>query len=476
MKNNKKLWNLVMGPLLFAITVLLIPNTFMTFGEKIAIGSVIWVAYWWITVPVHIAVTGMLPVIINSVFPALPIEEILSNYSGELIVLFIGADLIGIAWSETELDKRLALKCLCLVGPSAIKQITVWLLISTIFSMILANVVVVIILTQMALAMLRNSLSGDIMKHQISRSILMCIVWGAGIGGMGTPLGGTMNLIPIEYIERLTGKEFMYSDWIGRMLPFLILVTLVELLYLFLTKPKGVRLEGTKEYFQKQYVQLPPLSKGQILSALALVIAVILSFVRDYFVDLLPGLKPAYIFLLIGFSLFFIPDGEKGEKRKALLTWETAEPKMSWGLYVMFAGGLAVGRMVSSTGAAHTLGLLLTEINLTGGFGTIFLFTTFTVVLAEISSNTTAAAIMVPLVISVTHILGLNPIPYLFIIAAAFNTAYMMPTSVRAIAIGNGLPATHLLRKGFMLTVLSAIVISLLGMVLLNSWTYFGTL
>lgn len=476
MKNKKKIINLLLGPTLFAIVMLIVPDSVLNYNERIAIGTVFWAAFWWITMPVHIAVTGFLPIIINSVIPAMPMADILANYSGEIIVLFVGADLIGLAWSETELDKRLALKCLCLVGPSAAKQITVWLLIATIFSTFLANVVVVLILTQMALAMLRHCISGNIMEHAITHMILMCIVWGAGIGGMGTPLGGTMNLIPIEYMETLSGKEFMYGDWILRLLPFLVVVTAVELAWLLLTKPKGVRLEGTKEYFQEQYAKLPPLSAGQILSAGALAAAVGLSFVRDFFADLFPGLKPAYLFMLIGFALFFVPGGKGSGEKGTLLTWEKAEPKMSWGLYVMFAGALAIGRMVSETGAANTIGMQLTKLNLSGGFETVLLFVAFTIVIAEISSNTTSAAIMVPLVISVTQVLNLNPVPYIFILSAAFNTAYMMPTSVRAIAVGNGLPPTMLLRRGFVLTVLSGLAISVVGYVFLQCWSYFGTL
>lgn len=475
MKSYKKIRNLILGPVLFAATLLLIPDTVLTLSEKVAIGSVIWMAFWWITMPISIAVTGLLPIAINALIPALPMNNVLINYFGEIIVLFIGSDLIGLSWSMTGLDKRLALKCLCLVGPSTSRQITVWLLISTILSMFLANIVVVLILTQMALAMLRNSLSGEVMDYDISRIILLAIAWGAGIGGMGTPLGGTMNLIPIEYLETLTGKEFMYGDWVIRLLPFMIVITAVELGYMLLIKPKGFKLEGTKEYFQEQYSRLPALSRDEKIAALALLAAIVLSFVREFFADLLPGLKPAYIFLVIGVILFFIPKCDKQEGG-ALLDWNSAEPKLSWGLYIMFGGGLAAGTMVSETGAALTIGEMLASLNLVGGFETMLLFSAFAVILAEVSSNTTSAAITVPIVISVTQALGLNPIPYIFVTTAAFNVAYMMPTSIRAVPIGNNVPASYLFKKGAVLTILSVFVIAVMGLLFTNYWPYFGTL
>lgn len=478
---HKRTVNLLLGPILFALSILLIPASVLTLNERVAIGTVVWMAFWWITMPIHITVTGLLPVAINAVFLAVPMNDVLANYSGEIIVLFMGADLIGLAWSENGLDKRLALKALCLVGPSATRQIIVWFLVATVFSMFLANIVVVIILTQMALAMLKNTLPGDVMKHEISYVILLCIAWGAGIGGMGTPLGGTMNLIPIEYIETYTGQEFMYGDWMTRLLPFMLIITVLCIGYMLATKPKGVVLEGTKEYFQEQYAKLPPLSSNQIISVVALLLAVVLSFVRDFFGDFLPGLKPAYIFMLIGLILFFIPKKKNAEQAaddggSALLNWESAEHKLSWGLYLMFAGGLAAGNMVSNTGAAMTIGELLTKFNLTGGFGTILLFVTFAVVLAEVSSNTASAAITVPIVMSVAQALELNPISYIFITSVAFNIAYMLPTSIRAVPIGNGVSPGYMFKRGLPLTVLSILLVSVLGLLCIQLWPYFGTL
>jgi len=58
---------LLVGPLLFLVTLLLLQG-WLEFQAKVAIGTVIWMACWWIMRPVHIAVTAMLPVVINSLF------------------------------------------------------------------------------------------------------------------------------------------------------------------------------------------------------------------------------------------------------------------------------------------------------------------------------------------------------------------------------------------------------------------------
>lgn len=456
-KKSSKLVPLLIGPALFAVMLLLPLNGF-NLTAKAAIGSVLWMGCWWITMPVAMAVTAFIPICVNALFQVLPMSGVISCYFSEIVVLLLGADLISASWEETGLDRRLSMKALCLIGPSATQQIIVWFLLSTVLSMFLPNAVVCAILVPIAASMLRFILDGDIMKSSISSIILAAIAWGAGIGGLGTPLGGAMNLISVEYLETLLGHEFMYVDWVVRLLPILAVLAAADILYFMIIKPKGMALNGSKEYFRQLYQELPKMSRDEAWSLGLFLVATVLSFTRELFAKYLPALKPAYIFLICGMLTFFIPkkDGEP------LLTWKTAEHKIGWSLLFLFAGGLAVGKMISDSGAAAAIAGVITGFNLNGGFLTVLALVAFTVLLAEISSNT-AAAISLPIVISVVQGLGLDPIPYVFVISAAFNVAYMLPTSIRAIPVGHGLSPTYLFEKGAVMTLISILLISVLG-------------
>ncbi len=138
---------------------------------------------------------------------------VISQYFSEIVILLIGSDLICMTWSKTGLDKRLSLKALCFIGPSLNQQILVWFLVSTILSIFLPNVVVCTILMPVALSMLHFIGEKDIFSSKLAVPIMLSIVWGAGIGGFGSPIGGAGNLVAISYLEQLTGKEFMYIDW-----------------------------------------------------------------------------------------------------------------------------------------------------------------------------------------------------------------------------------------------------------------------
>lgn len=467
---QKKLFSLILGPVLFLGVLLLVPNSLFSFGARCAVGLVLWMGCWWITLPVAVGVTALLPIAINAIFDLVPMGTISGKYFSEIVILLLGADLISLSWEKSGLDKRISLKALCWIGPSLGQQIAVWFLLSAILSMFLPNAVVCAVMAPIAVSMLKFIGEGDISNSKAGAIILASIAWGAGIGGLGSPLGGAMNLVAVDYFEKLTGKEYMYVDWMVRLVPMLAVLLIVNLIYLFLIKPRKAFLNGTREYFRSMYRELPAMNRDEVIGLILFVAATGLAFVRPLYSDLLPVIKPAYVFLVFGMLTFILPKKEGG----TLLSWKDAEKGVLWGLLFLFAGGLAVGTLISDTGAADAIAQMVSRLPLNGGLPTIFIFVAFTVLLAEISSNTAAAAIATPVVVSITQGLGLDPIPYLYITAAAFNCAYVLPTSIRAIPIGYGLSPKYLFRNGLVLTLLGIITITLAGWLMMTFWPAFS--
>lgn len=460
----------LLGPLSFLLSILLL-EWFFGFKGAAAIGTTVWMGLWWILRPVNISVTAFVPIVVNALFDLVPMTQVISQYFSEIIVLLFGADLVCLTWATTGLDKRLAIKTLCCIGPSMKQQIAIWLLVSTVLSIFLPNVVVCTIMVPVAVSMLQFIGEANIKDSKLAVPILLAIVWGAGIGGFGSPLGGAANLVAISYLENLTGQEFMYIDWVLRFLPFLILVVLLNLFFLFHLPLPVKKLAGTKEYFLGMYAKLGPIRLGEKISLVLFVTATLLAFVRPLYADWLPALKPAYVFLLLGLLAFTFED----EDGKALLTWEFAEKGVMWGMLFLFAGGLALGVLVTQTGAALKLAEAITLLPLTGGLETVFAFTLFSTVLTEISSNTAAAAIAVPVVQSIAQTLGLNPVPYLFVAIVAFNSAYVLPVSIRAIPVSYGLDPAALLKNGLLLSLCSVLLITVVGYLFIRFWPMFST-
>lgn len=459
------------GPLLFLFTLLAAQGIF-GFAGAAAFGTMLWMVLWWILRPVNISVTALLPIAVNGLFNLLPMEGIISQYFSEIIVLLFGADLVCLTWSTTGLDKRMAVKILCCIGPSLKQQIKVWFILSTVMSIFLPNVVVCTIMIPVAVSMLHFLGETNIRSSKIALPILLSIVWGAGIGGFGSPLGGAANLVAINYLEKITGHEFMYIDWLSRFLPFLFVIMLLNLYVLLKLARTAAPLGETRSYFTGIYQSLGQISYGEKISLALFLTAMLLSFIRPLYAAAFPALKPAYVFLICGFLAFLFED----DTGNSLLSWEQAEKGVMWGMYLLFAGGLALGRMVTDTGAAAKLAELITTLPLTGGLETIFAFNLFSCLLTEISSNTAAAAIAVPVIQNIAQALSLDPVPYIMVSIVAFNTAYILPISIRAIPVSYGLDPAQLLKHGLQLSIYSVLIITVIGYLFLTFIPSFGQL
>lgn len=468
---SKKTKQVLIGPLAFVLCILALQGIF-PYKAAVSIGLTVWMGLWWVLRPVDIAVTALLPIGINALFNLVPAAGIISQYFSEIVILLLGSDLVSLTWTKTGLDKRLAIKALCCIGPSMKQQITVWLVATTLLSAVLPNVVVAMIMIPIAVSMLKFVGEQDIKTSRIAVPILLAIGWGSGIGGFGSPLGGAANLTAISYIEKLTGQEFMYVDWMTRFIPLLAIVVLLNLAIL-LSMPMPVeRLADTKEYFNNLYKELGPMGKGETIGLILFGTATLLAFARPLFAGIFPAMRPAYVFFIAGMLTFVLKD----ENDKVMLTWKEAEKEVMWGMFFLFAGGLALGRLVTNTGAAQGLAEMITRLPLSGGMETISIFVLFSTFLTEISSNTAAASIAIPVVQTISQTMGLNPIPYILITIVAVNCAYLLPVSTRAIPVSYGLEPSALFKYGLKLTLLNMLLTTVVGWLFMKFVPLFNTL
>lgn len=470
MKNTKRTMMILAGPLLFLLCYFCLPASIFAQAEaRAAVGTVAWMAFWWITAPVDLAVTAFLPIVLNALFQMTDMSAVIANYASETILLLLGASILSASWEATGLDQRIAARFLALVGSSLRRQVVFWFVLCAVLSSILPNAVVCATITPIAVSMLRYVGQGDIAKSRAGSLILLTIAYATGVGGLATPLGGAMNLVTVDYLEQLSGQEYMYTSWVIRFLPIMAVLLISNIVILLLGVKKEEVLGGSREYFAQQYRKMPKMSREELYSLLLFAAAAILAFTRQLYQDLLPGLKPAYAFLLCAILSFFIV--KKDSER--LMLWKVTEKKIGWELMYVFAGGLAVGTLINNSGAAADIGSYVAGTNLTGGFGTVLVIMTLTLILSDITSNTATAAVAIPIVISIIQGIGGNPIPYVYIASIGVNLSYMLPTSIRAIPVGYGLEPGYMFRKGLPISIVVILLMSTLGYLLMQFWPAF---
>lgn len=472
MKRDWRTLHALGGPLVFLL-LLLIPGSSIAYPVRASLGLLLWMSWWWIFEPVNLAVTGFLPLVVLALFNFHPVARILPSYSEELIFLLLGANILSTVWTRWGLDRRIALVSLIAVGTGTRRQIVVWFAIATGLSAFLPNTVVAAAMIPIVLAMLRFIGIHEIGKSAFGSALLIAIAWGTSVGGFWTPLGGAPNLLTIKLLQQtVISHEFLFMTWVTRLLPFSIAIAAVSFIFMrFAFQPELEHVEGTRDYFSGQLRTLGTLTVPEKWGLFFFLGATALAFTRQFYSSLLPGLNPAYAFLTFALLCFVIR--HKGEP---LLKWDYAQAHMVWGLFYLFAGGAALGEILSQTGTAKFVADMLTPFAGAGGFRAVLVFSLMTMVITQITNNTAAIAIMVPITISTFQSRGVNPVPFVYIVAVAGNCGLMLPSSAGgpAVAAGYGVNLRTMFSRGLWLVASLWLVIVVMGYVLATYWPGFG--
>jgi sodium-dependent dicarboxylate transporter 2/3/5 len=469
---KRELLHLIVGPALFAAVVLLGSGA-MAYPVRCGLGLLLWMSWWWVTLPVDLAVTGFLPLAVAAIFNFVPMAPVLASYAQDLIILLLGANLLTTTWARWGIDRRIALASLVVMGTDTRRQIMTWFVLATILSAVLPNTIVAAAMIPIVVAMLRFVGIEDLWHSRLGTAMVIAIAWGTSVGGFTTPLGGAPNLLAIQLIQdSVTHHEFLFVTWLWRFLPITIVFVIVSMVYMwFAFRPEIEQVEGSRAFYREQIRAMGPMSVQERWGASLFVIATTLAFVRPLYASLAPALAPSYVFLICGLLCFVIR--RRGEP---LIRWKYAQSNMMWGLIYLFAGGTALGEILSRTGAAAFVAGLLAPYASGGGFMALVIFSVLTIIVTQITSNTAAIAIVVPIVISTFQRLDINPIPFVYIVTALGNCGFALPSSAGgpAVAAGYGINLQTMLVKGLVLSLLAFITILAVGYLLATYWDGFG--
>ncbi|MEC7846352.1 MAG: SLC13 family permease, partial [Gemmatimonadota bacterium] len=337
------------GPIIFAV-LLLAPLDGLAFETRGAMGLLVWMAWWWIARPVHLAVTGLLPLPIAAIFGLAPMDEVATSYAQDTILLLLGANILTSVWTQWGLDRRIGLGALLSVGTDASRQLLVWFLVSAALSSVLPNTIVAATMIPIVVAMLRSIGIEDLWNSRVGTALVIAVAWGTSAGGAATPLGGAPNLLAVGFIEEsITGQEFLFLTWALRIVPVTAVIVLVMFLFLrFVMRPDVATLPGSEDYIRDELRALGPMQTEEKWGLVLFTVATVLAFGRPLYADLVPGLTPAFAFVAMAVASFTIRT-----RKGPLITWAFAQSHMYWGLFYLFAGGIALGRILSGSGAAE---------------------------------------------------------------------------------------------------------------------------
>jgi len=149
-----------------------------------------------------------------------------------------------------------------------------------------------------------------------------------------------------------------------------------------------------------------------------------------------------------------------------VVKWETVEDHANWGVLLLFGGGITLSGLLESSGASAFLAQGLGDTLPAGRDWLVYLaMAVFTIFLTELASNTTSAALLVPLFMPVATSLGADPSVAAILVGTAASCALMLPvaTPPNALVFSTGaVPQWAMVRTGFYGSVVVAAVLPLL--------------
>jgi sodium-dependent dicarboxylate transporter 2/3/5 len=374
-------------------------------GQKLGVAILIFVGGLWVTEIFPLAVSGLLVPVIAVLFNIFDVREALSHFANPVIFIFIGGFALAAVLNEHGIDRWLANNLIHLAKGRRWVAIASILGATAFLSMWMSNTATAAMFLPIGMSLIDR-------KYPKARTyVILGTAFAASIGGISTLIGSPPNLIAAGALD------IDFATWFKFGFP----VTLILFPLLLFVLKLVIRPE---EDFHLNEIKITRenWSRKQTMAAAFFFLIVILWI----------GSKP--IGDLMHIDNF---DAVVGVLAAALApafgltSWNKMQNSINWGILLLFGGGLCLSAILSETGtSAMIANSILKNINEGQGLVLLLLAVVFIIGLTEISSNTGAAAITIPIMMEVA--MQFNPeyvLPMVMAIGIGANCAFMLPVS-----------------------------------------------
>jgi sodium-dependent dicarboxylate transporter 2/3/5 len=436
----------------------------------------IWMAIWWMTEAIPLAVTAMLPIILFPTFDVRSIEATTPSYAHPLVFLFLGGFLLARAMNVWALDRRLALTVLRFAGLNPPSVIAGLMAVTAFLSMWVSNTATAMVMLPIGLSIV-TTFADHKEQHaeSVAPALLLGIAYAATIGGMGTIVGTPPNALFAAFMAESYGIEISFLRWMLIGVP--LVLVLLPLTWFVLTHVafRVTRLPSLQSagLTEEEFGALEPISQAERLVAGVMLLVAVCWIFRPLLMTALPWLRlsDAGIAITGALLLFLIPADLK--RGRFLLSWKEAAG-IRWDVLILFGGGLALAAAIGESDLAAWIGAQLVGLQALPVFLLLLAVGVLIVFLGELASNTAMAAVFLPVAGATAIGMG-EPALLLTLPVALFATlGFMLPvaTPPNAVVFGSGaVEMRHMLRAGAILDVLGIIVVAL-AIMTLGQWVF----
>lgn len=457
-----------LGPVMFFLTLLFFNPPGLNDASRAVLASSLWIAIWWITEALPIAVTALLPMILFPLTGGMELADTTAAYGHKLVFLTLGGFIIAIAIEKWNLHKRIALHIISYIGTD-LKMIILGFMVATAFlSMWISNTATSVMMLPIGIVIIKqiqdNSDFSGSASNTFAKALMLSIGYSASIGGVSTLIGTPTNMVLAGAISQIYDYEISFLEWFIFGFPLSIMILFFSWYYLtriaFSFKQK--RLPGGRAEISKLKKDLGKITFEQKAVSFVFFAAAFCWITKNFLLkNIFPRIDDTIISIFFATLLFLI--NVKGKKEK-ILKWEDTQ-RLPWGVLLLLGSGMSFAKAVDSSGLSIWVGTQISAFGTMNLFLLLVLLITVVNFLTEIASNMATIAMMLPILAPIALEFDLHPFVLMVAAAAAASCAFMLPvaTPPNAVVFGSGyLKINDMVKNGFLLNLTSIVIIALM--------------
>ncbi len=451
----------------FIVWVYWFVNPLSFTSEQVFVSAIalLMIAFWTLEL-LPLPVVALFPILIFPYHDVLSWDSISKAYSNPMIFLFMGGFFLSLAIEKWNLHKRIALNIINFTGTSGNKVILGFIISTGFLSMWLSNTATTMMMFPIALAVIKMvettpSIDSRSVKN-FSFCMMIVIAYASNFGGIATIIGTPPNVAFNSYLQSQNHQEISFFKWMAICTPLAIVILIC--LYFILVKfmyPNTIKSNPEiVQFIKKEIKSLGKMNKAEISVISIFLFTVILWIFKDLLNGFLPiKLDDTRIALTGGILLFII----RIDKSTALLEWEDTK-KMSWGILLLFGGGMALANALEKVGLLKLIGEYIQSFGAIGFSSILIMIILISIFLSELMSNIAQVIVLAPIIGGIAESMNYSGIQLGLAMTLAASCASMLPmgTPPNAIAFSSGMiEMRSMLKIGFIMNLICIVLIFL---------------
>lgn len=425
-------------------------------GVRAGLTITLLIGILWLTEAIDITFTALLIPLLAIAFQVLPAKQAFADFANPVIFLFMGGFALAAALTRHGIDRDIGQTVLKVAGTHPRRAAYLLFVATGVMSMWISNTATAAMMLPVALGVASRF---DDPQHRTALFLLLGTAYAASIGGMATLVGSPPNAIAAA------SQSITFVQWLkfGMPLALLLMPLMIALLQVLLKPDFTLLPEATSS---REPSSSKPVARDRKRTFTLLIFAAVVSG------WVFSGPLSALTGIVKEFDAWVAVAGMLALGLSGAIKWEDAEKKTSWGILLLFGGGMTLSTVLEQTGTSVYIAAQLKDlVQNAPALLAILVMVAFIVFLSELVSNTAAAALLIPLLVPVSAHFGLSPMVLAVVVALAASSSFMLPvaTPPNAIVFGTGLiPQRAMMRCGFFLNL---ICISLISVAAALFWT-----